>query len=201
MGLKAIIRQGDRTSHGGTVIEGSQFDICMGKPIAFIGHKTTCPKCKGTYPIVEGAGTTSFYGKGVALEGMKTACGAALIAGQFTDTVECGSGNSSANNSVTTGKQNSAGIGSGAFATASSLTSAASGAKSTNPLEQYDEQPHLRSAIIEGIAYVIETADGRTVTGRTGSDGMLPRIDTLEAGEYAVYWGDEALAKIDGAMA
>jgi uncharacterized Zn-binding protein involved in type VI secretion len=83
-----IIRMGDRTSHGGTVLEGSPADICMGKPISFIGHKTQCPKCRGTFPIVEGVLTTTFYGKGVAVAGMKTACGAVLIASQFTDIVE-----------------------------------------------------------------------------------------------------------------
>jgi uncharacterized Zn-binding protein involved in type VI secretion len=87
-----IIRLGDKTSHGGTVLEGSLADICMGKPIAYVGHKVQCPKCKGIFPIVEGALTTSFYGKGVALAGMKTACGAVLIASQFTDIVEYGGG-------------------------------------------------------------------------------------------------------------
>jgi uncharacterized Zn-binding protein involved in type VI secretion len=87
-----IIRLGDKTSHGGTVLEGSPADICMGKPIAFVGHKVQCPKCKGAFPIVEGALTTTFYGKGVALAGMKTACGAVLIASQFTDIVEYGGG-------------------------------------------------------------------------------------------------------------
>ncbi|MCS0590359.1 PAAR domain-containing protein [Massilia norwichensis] len=90
--MPEIIRQGDKTSHGGTVLEGSPADICMGKPIAYIGHKVQCPKCKGTFPIVEGALTTTFYGKGVALAGMKTACGAVLIASQFTDIVEYGAG-------------------------------------------------------------------------------------------------------------
>ena len=75
-----IIRLGDKTSHGGVVIEGSPSDICMGKPIAFVGHKVQCPKCKGVFPIVEGAPVTTFYGKGVALAGMRTACGATLIA-------------------------------------------------------------------------------------------------------------------------
>lgn len=89
-----IIRMGDPTSHGGRVLEGSQIDICHGKPIAYIGHQTSCPKCKGTYPIIEGALTTTFYGKGVALGGMKTACGATLIATQFTDIVEYGGGQS-----------------------------------------------------------------------------------------------------------
>jgi len=87
-----IIRMGDPTSHGGKVLEGSPADICHGKPIAYMGHKTSCPKCKGTFAIVEGALTTTFYGKGVALAGMKTACGATLIATQFTDIVEYGQG-------------------------------------------------------------------------------------------------------------
>jgi uncharacterized Zn-binding protein involved in type VI secretion len=91
-----IIRLGDKTSHGGVVIEGSPSDICMGKPIAFVGHKVQCPKCKGVFPIVEGAPVTTFYGKGVALAGMRTACGATLIASQFTDVVECGGGSAGA---------------------------------------------------------------------------------------------------------
>ena len=41
-----IIRLGDKTSHDGIVVEGLLTDICMGKPIAYIGHKTYCPKCK-----------------------------------------------------------------------------------------------------------------------------------------------------------
>jgi uncharacterized Zn-binding protein involved in type VI secretion len=91
-----IIRQGDPTNHGGKVLEGSMVDICHGKPIAYIGHKVSCPKCKGTYPIVEGVMTTTFYGKGVAVAGMKTACGATLIATQFTDIVETAGGSRAA---------------------------------------------------------------------------------------------------------
>jgi uncharacterized Zn-binding protein involved in type VI secretion len=98
--MPEIIRMGDSTSHGGKVIEGSPFDICMGKPIAFVGHKVQCPKCKGVFPIIEGAFTTTFYGKGVALAGMKTACGAVLIASQFTDIVEYGGGRSAASSSA-----------------------------------------------------------------------------------------------------
>jgi uncharacterized Zn-binding protein involved in type VI secretion len=78
------------------VLEGSLSDICMGKPIAFMGHKVSCPNCKGIFPIAEGAPNTTFYGRGVALAGMKTACGATLIATQFTDTVEYGGGASAA---------------------------------------------------------------------------------------------------------
>jgi len=83
-----IIRQGDPTSHHGKVLEGSPADICHGKPVAYIGHKVSCPKCPGTHTIVEGVVSTALYGKGVAVAGMKTSCGAVLIATQFTDVVE-----------------------------------------------------------------------------------------------------------------
>ena len=86
--MAEVIRQGDPTSHGGTAIEGSLFDICIGKPIAFVGHKVTCPKCKSIFSIAEGAPNATFYGNGIALEGMKRAGGDTLIAAQFTDTVD-----------------------------------------------------------------------------------------------------------------
>lgn len=92
-----IIRKGDPTSHGGTVLEGSLTDICHGKPIAYIGHRVHCPKCRGDFPIVEGVVTTTFYGKGVAIAGMKTSCGAILIPTQFTDIVEYGGGSQASN--------------------------------------------------------------------------------------------------------
>lgn len=102
-----IIRLGDRTSHGGVVIEGSATDICMGKPISFIGHKVFCPLCKGAFPIVEGASNATFYGKGVALAGMHTACGAVLIATQFTDRVHNGRGSAPATTRPGTGQESS----------------------------------------------------------------------------------------------
>ncbi len=91
MAEKAIIRQGDPTTHGGRVLEGFLDNICMGKPIAGVGHKVFCPQCKGVFPIIEGARTVFMMGANVAVEGMKTACGAALIATQQTDTIEIGS--------------------------------------------------------------------------------------------------------------
>ena len=102
-----IIRKGDPTSHGGTVLEGSLTDICHGKPIAYLGHKVHCPKCRGDFPIVEGVVTTTFYGKGVAIAGMKTSCGASLIPTQFTDIVEYG-GVSQASTIGRQGHENSA---------------------------------------------------------------------------------------------
>ncbi|EJN24502.1 MULTISPECIES: PAAR domain-containing protein [unclassified Pseudomonas] len=75
-----IIRLGDSTSHGGTVLEAfSQTDL-NGKPMSGVGHKVVCPLCKGVFPITQGSALLDVGGIAVALHGMKTACGASLIA-------------------------------------------------------------------------------------------------------------------------
>lgn len=78
--MKDIIRLGDTTTHGGVVLEAFSRTDLNGKPIAGVGHKVSCPLCKGIFPIVEGSATDSVDGIAIALDGMKTACGAALIA-------------------------------------------------------------------------------------------------------------------------
>lgn len=82
MSLKSIIRKGDSTTHGGTVIEGIDSYLVFDKPIACEGHMVTCPQCKGTFPIIEGVKGKSILGKNPAVEDMHTACGAKLIASQ-----------------------------------------------------------------------------------------------------------------------
>ncbi len=79
---KPVICMGDTTTHGGTVMEGFQTYSVNGKLIAGLGHQVNCPQCKGSFPIVEGVGSFLAGGVPVALAGMKTACGAELIASQ-----------------------------------------------------------------------------------------------------------------------
>ena len=183
-----IIRQGDPTSHGGTVLEGSTSDICMGKPIAYIGHKVQCPLCKGAFPIIEGVLTTTFYGKGVAVAGMKTACGATLIPTQFTDTVEWSSGasRSSAAKAVA--------------AKAVAALAVAAGVRSVRPdgvsLDPFDEQSQLPRLVSDGVPYLIIMPDGQKLSGRADSSGKLPRVVTDDEAEYEVFWGDEALSRM-----
>ncbi|HBN9879252.1 TPA: PAAR domain-containing protein [Pseudomonas aeruginosa] len=78
--MPEIIRKGDKTDHGGTVLEGFAQTNLNGQPMAGVGHQVSCPKCKGVFPIAEGSGTLKVDGVPVALHGMKTACGASLIA-------------------------------------------------------------------------------------------------------------------------
>ncbi len=78
--MKKVIRIGDPSNHGGTVISAQAKTELFGKPVAVLGDKVSCPiKGHGVCPIVEGDPTWLVGGKPVALEGHKTACGAALI--------------------------------------------------------------------------------------------------------------------------
>ena len=79
---KAFVVLGDRTSHGGTVIGADMTWTIHGKPVARVGDMTVCPKCKGTFPIAEGAPDHTSLGQAVARLGDKTACGAVLVPSQ-----------------------------------------------------------------------------------------------------------------------
>jgi uncharacterized Zn-binding protein involved in type VI secretion len=78
--MKNIIRLGDKSSHGGYVIDAIPHTSLNGKAIAGKGNMVLCPLCKGEFPIVEGSATYRINGIPVALDGMKTACGGSLIA-------------------------------------------------------------------------------------------------------------------------
>ncbi len=78
--MKHVIRIGDQTSHGGKVVSAAaNFDI-MGKQVARLGDKCTCPqRGHDGCVIVEGDSSWLIDGIPVALEGHKTSCGAVLI--------------------------------------------------------------------------------------------------------------------------
>lgn len=167
-----IIRAGDPTSHGGYVLEGSQFDICMGKPIAFVGYLTFCPLCKGTFPIIEGSMTTTFYGKGVALAGMTTACGAYLVPTQSTDTVEW---SRSLSTIPTTNDESSS-------RTVSQHSGEAgySSGLSHDIESKFDLFFHVRNektgANLPNVPYKITLADGRELKGITDQAGHTDKV-------------------------
>ncbi len=62
----------------------------------------------------------------------------------------------------------------------------------------YDESVRaIGSGASTGYPYVIETPDGRIHSGQLDDSGYLPRIHTENEDEYIVYWGDEALARMN----
>jgi len=91
MAQRSVIRKGDRTSHGGVVVTGDESVQIFGQPMARVGDRVTCPKCAGQHTIVEGVQSVS-SNRPTALEGMKTSCGATLIASQQFYQLEHGGG-------------------------------------------------------------------------------------------------------------
>ena len=85
---KPLIVIGDKTSHGGVVIQGSSASDAAGKAIARVGDKVTCPQRDhgGTTVIVSGDPTCIIDGQAAARHGDKTACGATLISSQSATT-------------------------------------------------------------------------------------------------------------------
>jgi uncharacterized Zn-binding protein involved in type VI secretion len=73
---KHIIRLGDRTTTGGVVVTGSPMATDQGKPIARLGDKATCPRCKkGWGPIVTADPHMKIQGVPVARDGDIVDCG------------------------------------------------------------------------------------------------------------------------------
>ncbi|WUR12995.1 PAAR domain-containing protein [[Empedobacter] haloabium] len=76
---KGVIRLGDKTSHGGSVISAAPDLKALGKCVAVEGNQVTCPKCNGVFAITPQGGERKHRGKEVAYDGDKAACGAKLL--------------------------------------------------------------------------------------------------------------------------
>lgn len=182
---------GDRTSHGGIVVEGHQFLIIHGKPAAGVGHRVHCPKCSGSPVIVEGATNASMMGISIAVEGMKTSCGATLIASQITDTIEYGAGSSSAMAAAEPGPA-VAGL------AANIVAANASSKKTVADKPPYDEQARILDELglpIANMPYHITDASGNVYKGLTDANGCCERVHTESAESLKIFTGVLALEK------
>ena len=85
---RPFILVGDKTDHGGVVIQGSPTSDVNGIAIARVGDQVSCPKKghRGTTTIATGDPTCIIDGQPAARHGDKTACGATLISSQATST-------------------------------------------------------------------------------------------------------------------
>jgi uncharacterized Zn-binding protein involved in type VI secretion len=177
------IRKGDKTACGGVVAEGLPNWTSHGREIAFQGARIDCHKgCV----IADGYQLATLpNGRPMVHHGMVTSGGCPCYS---TLNDVHGVGNASGE----------------AIADRHVLDAGGKWVSVKEPVPQanpYDERPQLVAPPIEGVPYHVETPDGRTFSGRTGADGLLPRIDTEGEDEYAVYWGDEALTKTGGSGA
>ncbi|MBA3596209.1 MAG: PAAR domain-containing protein [Methylibium sp.] len=85
---RPFIVVGDKTDHGGEVIQGSASTDAAGKPMARVGDQVTCPKKGhgGTTVIASGDPSCMIDGRPAARHGDKTACGATLLSSQIATT-------------------------------------------------------------------------------------------------------------------
>ena len=76
--MQCVIRINDKTTHGGTVLEGSSGVKFMGLEVSCLMDKVFCPLHGETY-IIEGDETSKINGKPIALHGHRCGCGCSLI--------------------------------------------------------------------------------------------------------------------------
>lgn len=181
MVMRAVICKDDPTSHGGVVVEGNVLATVNGRQIAQKGHMTRCPRCKGDFPIVEGLRFRSIAGVGMAVEGMKTACGAILIA-------------TTTQGFMMIEDQSEAGESAAAAAAASAAPAAqtvASNAGSFRAMDEHTGKP------VPDMPYRIELPDGSTLRGVTNADGYTERVTGHDPATIQLHW--ESIKPIEGA--
>ncbi|MBR7964637.1 PAAR domain-containing protein [Burkholderia vietnamiensis] len=76
--MRGIIRVGDRHTHGGRVESGAELSKVMGRAVARVGDRCSCP-IHGTCTVVAGDAAFNVEGQAAAFDGHETSCGATLI--------------------------------------------------------------------------------------------------------------------------
>lgn len=77
--MKNLAYEGDATSHGGTILTGSDRIKVKGRRAARIGDRVSCP-IHGDNVIIEGSDTMMDGTTQLSRDGDRTRCGAVLIA-------------------------------------------------------------------------------------------------------------------------
>lgn len=84
-----VVRLGDKTTHGGSVITASSTSIIEGKPVALIGDLVSCPKKgHGVNKIIEGAKHCFSDGKPIVIDYCLCECGCKVISSIRTAEME-----------------------------------------------------------------------------------------------------------------
>ncbi|MFM0666701.1 PAAR domain-containing protein [Paraburkholderia sediminicola] len=77
--MKKLAYEGDYTSHGGTILSGSDRININGRRAARVGDIVSCP-IHGDNEIIEGSASMTDAGVPVSRDGDRTQCGSFLIA-------------------------------------------------------------------------------------------------------------------------
>lgn len=185
--MRRIAVVGDSLERGGRILPyvGPVFTIGdAGRQVALIGGSAYCEACKSTGMIAKAGGPRriDFMGE-TAADGDIVLCGCPTPP-RIVATL---SGESWCDDMAET-----MGVVASSKTVGGGVASVVAG--------RFDEQVHATGhGASEGYPYFIETGDGRIFSGRPDRDSHLPRIHTDTTYDYSIYWGDEALAKQDGA--
>lgn len=159
MAIIGFIVLGDRTSHGGVVVSGDPTWTIDGQPIARVGDKVTCPRCKRVSTIVSSRFPTVIdLGRPVAYDQDMTDCGAVIY--------------SRHNNHAGWGEKGS------------DDEAAATPIEDYVPKQAPRFQEHfvLRNnetgEPLAGVPYTIKTGDGKTFEGETDAQGRTDVVWT-----------------------
>lgn len=179
--MPSLIVLGDKTSHGGTVVEASEVTDTHGRGIARVGDKVTCPKKgHGLTVIVTGDPSTIIDGKPVAYHGCRTSCGAVLLSSQAVSTTEFGTGEGTSRYG---------------------RSSAHPGDLLETLIECFDEQiravDQFTGQPLVGLSYFIQSSSGKSYFGHTNEDGLCERVNTPSPDDLHVWFGEEAEARIE----
>lgn len=173
---------GATTTTGGVVVTATSYTSLNGVRYALEGDMIDCPACagRGTIQCAGPRMIVTCNGRHYALEDDLCACQCQPPPRLIARQAFC-----SQHADTTT------------FARHAQTAWANENRRQTSGLskQEFDEQTRLTAAAIAGLPFFIETSNGRTLSGRLGADGLLPRIGTIEEDEYTVYWGDVALSK------
>lgn len=174
---RAVICKGDNTSHGGKVLAGRPTMTIDGRPVAQRGHNTFCPQCKGTFPIIEGVPGHTHHGVATAVEGMKTACGATLIASQHQVTIDIAPGAGAAHG--------------GEEANAVAMPPPEADASQPDYSGVFRAVDRASGKPVAGMPYKIGLPDGSVLRGTTDADGYTQRITRQDPAKVELHWEPE----------
>jgi len=195
--MPAIIVLGDKTDHGGEVIEATGVTDTHGKGFARVGDKVYCPKRgHGMTTIVTGDMSFIVDGAAVAHEGCKTSCGAMLISSQAVTTLNFGGGGAGS-----AAAKGAASSGSLAGSNSAPATAAAVGSSGAMDAAAYDMHflvlDEAGSRPLTDWPYVIELGNGARLEGRTDNEGKTAKVTAEQAEDATLRVYEPAVTPIN----
>lgn len=169
MAIIGFIVLGDRTSHGGAVISADPTWTIDGQPVARVGDKASCPRCKRTVTIVTSRFSMMIdMGQSATFDQDRTDCGALLYSRH--------NGHAGHDDGLVAAAATSA--------SSPAATSAAAAEESYMPRKapRFEEHFALRDSatgeLLKGWLYSVTTAEGQQFEGETDQQGRTQVVWT-----------------------